>query len=118
MLARIEKSTVSKSIIVLGFAALTTSAILSNLTIGFQQKAISILLKDAASGLSRDAVSSEYVTSLHQIVNAHIEEGCITSTKEAKLMQQMDLLMAASRSGWRKAEILARTPEFQEMIGK
>jgi|TARA_R100000306_G_C4290050_1_gene99582 hypothetical protein len=118
MLARIKKSTLNKSLIVAGFAALTISAVLSNLTIGFQQRAISTLLNDASLDLSRDAIASEYITKLHQILNDHVEEGCISSAREDKLLQQMDLLMAASRAGWRQAERLLKTPEFQEISKK
>ena len=118
MLARIKKSTLNKSLIVAGFAALTITAILSNLTIGFQQRAISTLLNDASLDLSRDVIALEYATSLHQTLNDHVEEGCISSTREDKLLQQMDLLMTASRAGWRQAERLLQTPEFQEISKK
>ena len=82
----------------------------------YQQISIDNLVDDAAISIERDNVGLDYVSSLHRLLNKHLEEGCISTPKEDKLLLQMDLLIASSRSGWRAAERLARTYEYQEIM--
>ena len=52
-----------------------------------------------------NVVTSEYVETLHSLLIAHMESGCISTPAEDKLLQQMDLLVSVFRAhGWWDAE--------------
>jgi len=108
-------SVVGRAILCGVLAGLVTFAVLSYFIIQDHQEAIDALVLNDEDAVLRDSIGLEYTALLHQVLNGHLEEGCISKPEEDKLMMQMDLLMAASRSGWRKAERLIRSREFQEI---